>query len=79
MANLDDQTFTKENCLPFDELDALNQYILIRLNDVVQSCEKAYVEYRFADIVQTLSNLMTNGIECLLSGLHKGYFIHRKY
>ena len=60
MANLDDQMFTKENCLPFEELDALNQYILVRLNDVVQSCEKAYVEYRFADIVQTLSNLMTN-------------------
>lgn len=60
MANLDDQAFTKTDCLPFDELDALNQYILIRLNDVVQSCEKAYVEYRFADVVQTLSNLMTN-------------------
>ena len=60
MANLDDNDFGKDDCLSFDELDSLNQYILVRLNDVVQTCKKAYVEYRFADVVQTLSNLMTN-------------------
>ena len=60
MANLDDHSFGKEDCLPFDQLEPLNQYILVRLKDVVQSCEKAYAEYRFADVVQTLSNLMTN-------------------
>lgn len=60
MANLDDNTFTKEDCLPFNELSDLNKYMLVRLNDMVDECIPAYNEYRFGDIVTTLSTMMTN-------------------
>ncbi|MDY3034716.1 MAG: isoleucine--tRNA ligase [Absicoccus sp.] len=60
MANLDAQTFTKENCLPFNTLAPLNQYILVRLQQTIADVELAYKEYRFADVVSTLTNLMTN-------------------
>lgn len=60
MANLDNQTFMKENCLPFGELAPLNQYILVRLKQTIDDVELAYKEYRFADAVSALTNLMTN-------------------
>ena len=60
MANLDDNTFTAKDCLPANELTKLDQYILVLLNDAVDTCIKAYNEYRFADVVSTLTNLMTN-------------------
>ncbi len=60
MANLDNQAFTKENCLPFGELAPLNQYILVRLKQTIDDVELAYKEYRFADAVSALTNLMTN-------------------
>lgn len=60
MANLDNQEFTKEDCLPLDELSPLNQYIVVRLQETIPAVIKAYNEYRFADVVSTLSNLMTN-------------------
>lgn len=60
MANLDDNTFTSENCIDFNELSQLNQYILVRLKDVIDECIPAYNEYRFGDVVAMLSNLMTN-------------------
>ena len=60
IANLDDNTFTAKDCVPTSELSKLNQYILVLLNETVDSCRKAYDEYRFADVVSTLTNLMTN-------------------
>ncbi len=60
MANLDNQSFTKEDCLPFNELAPLNKYILVKLADTIPAVKKAYDQYRFADAVSTLSNLMTN-------------------
>ncbi len=60
MANLDQQSFNKENCLPFEELSELNKYIIIRLAQTIDEVKKAYEEYRFADVVSTLTNLMTN-------------------
>lgn len=60
MANLDNNTFTLANCVPTNELSPLNQYILVKLNEVVDSVVKAYDEYRFADVVSILTNFMTN-------------------
>ncbi len=60
MANLDNNTFTSKDCLPLNELSDLNQYILIRLNEAIETTVKAYNEYRFSDVVSTLTNLMTN-------------------
>lgn len=71
MANLDDNTFTKENCLDLNELSQLNQYILVRLNDAIKECKKAYTEYRFSDVVMTLSTLMTNELSAYYSDYTK--------
>ena len=60
MANLDNQTFNKEDCLPLESLSELNKYIIVRLSQIIDEVEKAYDEYRFADVVSTLTNLMTN-------------------
>lgn len=60
MANLDNDTFTKENLVPVNELSKLNQYILVKLNEVIRASIKAYNEYRFADVVSMLTNFMTN-------------------
>lgn len=60
MANLDNNTFNKENLVPVNELSKLNQYILVKLNEVIRASIKAYNEYRFADVVNMLTNFMTN-------------------
>ena len=60
MANLDNNTFTSKDCLPLSDLSDLNKYILIRLQETMDACIKAYNEYRFSDVVSMLTNLMTN-------------------
>lgn len=60
MANLDAQAFTAKDCIAFDELAPLNQYMLVRLHQVIAEVESAYEEYRFPDVVSTLMNVMTN-------------------
>ena len=62
MANLDNNEFSKKDCIPFDQLNALNQYILVLLKDASDFVIKAYKEYRFSDVVSYLSNLMTNDL-----------------
>lgn len=62
LANLDDNTFTKEDRVPFDQLPLLDQYMLVLLRQAEEKAEKAYLEYRFADVVTSLTNLMTNDL-----------------
>lgn len=62
MANLDNQTFSADDCLDYRSLAPLNQYMLILLRNAIADVEKAYNEYRFADVVSTLTNLMTNDL-----------------
>ena len=62
MANLDNQTFSADDCLDYSSLALLNQYMLILLRNAIADVEKAYNEYRFADVVSTLTNLMTNDL-----------------
>lgn len=60
MANLDNNTFAKADLVPTNDLSDLNKYILVKLNKVAYVCLDAYDEYRFADVVSTLTNFMTN-------------------
>lgn len=60
MANLDNNTFAKADLVPTNDLSNLNKYILVKLNKVADVCLDAYDEYRFADVVSTLTNFMTN-------------------
>lgn len=60
MANLDNNTFAEADLVPTNDLSDLNKYILVKLNKVADVCLDAYDEYRFADVVSTLTNFMTN-------------------
>lgn len=60
LANLDDNTFGKEQLIAVEDLDLVNQYILVKLEELEKYCIKAYNEYRYADIVSALTNFMTN-------------------
>lgn len=61
LANINPETdFTKEDLVDVKDLPALDQYILILLNEANTKAIKAYQEYRFADITGMLTNLMTN-------------------
>lgn len=60
VGNLDENHFTKDDLLDVNTLSRSNRYILMLLDEAVDTCEKAYNEYRFADVVAALSSLMTN-------------------
>lgn len=60
MGVLGDDAFKKEDRVPVQDLDPINQYMLIRTAQVEQAAIKAYDEYRFADVVSLITNLMTN-------------------
>ncbi|MBP3870292.1 MAG: isoleucine--tRNA ligase [Faecalicoccus sp.] len=60
MANLDDNTFGAKDCIPVSDMEQLNQYMMVRLDEIIDIVVPAYMEYRFADVVQTLTNFMTN-------------------
>ncbi|MEG0314062.1 MAG: isoleucine--tRNA ligase [Erysipelotrichaceae bacterium] len=60
MANLSEEDFTKTDIVPTKNLTLLDKHMMILLKDTIFSVEKAYNEYRFADVVSCLSNLMTN-------------------
>ncbi|MFR5912998.1 MAG: isoleucine--tRNA ligase, partial [[Clostridium] innocuum] len=61
LANVNpEEDFTKEDLVDINELPELDKYILVLLNEVNEKAMKAYKEYRFADITNMLSNLMTN-------------------
>lgn len=60
VANLDENQFTKEDLVDVNTLSRQNKYILALLDEAVEDCEKAYDEYRFSDVVTSLTNLMTN-------------------
>ena len=60
MANLDDNTFGAKDCIPVSDMEQLNQYMMVRLDEIIDIVVPAYLEYRFADVVQTLTNFMTN-------------------
>ena len=61
LANVNpEEDFTREDLVAIQDLPELDKYILVLLNEVNEKAIKAYKEYRFADITNMLSNLMTN-------------------
>lgn len=60
LANLDNNTFTKEDRIAFEELAPLNKHVLLQLQDLEKEVIAAYNEYRFGDAVQAMTNFMTN-------------------
>lgn len=60
LANINESDFTKEDLQDVSTLPLLDQYMMVLLNDVNTKVQKAYKEYRFADVTSMLTNLMTN-------------------
>ena len=58
MANVGD--FTKEDLQDPAALPLSDQYMIALLAAANEKAKKAYMEYRFADVVTSLTNLMTN-------------------
>lgn len=49
----------EENTVPFDELREVDQFLLVRLNNLVKESLKAYDEFEFADIYHAVNNFCT--------------------
>lgn len=45
--------------VPYEELGSVDQYMLVRLNQVIDTCVKAYEDYHFSTIYQTIMNFCT--------------------
>ena len=59
LANTSDYDNSK-NAVAFDDLGSVDQYILLRLNDVVQAALEAYDEYDFSSVEKTISTFLVN-------------------
>lgn len=59
LANIHEEDFCKADVQELSTLPALDTYMLALLNDVNEKAQKAYKEYRFADVTSMLTNLMT--------------------
>ena len=60
LANVGEDDFNKDDIQSFDSLPLSDQYMIALLFDANEKAKKAYAEYRFADVVTSLTNLMTN-------------------
>ena len=43
-----------------DGLEKADQYMLVKLNEVMEACRKAYDHYDFSDVTAAITNFMTN-------------------
>ncbi len=48
-----------EHRVAYEELRSVDKYIVIRLNEVIETCLAAYKEYKFSAIYQTIMNFCT--------------------
>ncbi len=64
LGNLDD--FNSQNLLDFEQLEAVDQFILIKLNELTHKVINRYEEYDFTHIIDDIVNYITN----LLSGFY---------
>ena len=59
LGNVNAEDFTpKKDMLSYDELTAVDQYILVRLNDVVKAVRQDTEEYDYVDASKVLTNFM---------------------
>ena len=58
LANL--SNFTADDLVAIDGLEKADQYMLVKLNEVMEACRKAYDHYDFSDVTAAITNFMTN-------------------
>ncbi len=52
--------FKDTDVLPVDQLDEVDQYIMVKLNHVIDEYNESMTAYNFADAVKTMTNYITN-------------------
>lgn len=60
LANISEEDFSKQDRIDVTTLPPLDAYMIVLLNEVNDKVQKAYKEYRFADVTSMLTTLMTN-------------------
>ncbi len=57
LANLSD--FTADDLVAIDGLEKADQYMLVKLNEVMEACRKAYDHYDFSDVTAAITNFLS--------------------
>ena len=60
LGNISKDDFNKDLLVPYEELDPLDKYVMIVLDEVVAKTREAYDNYEFVMATSTLTNFMTN-------------------
>lgn len=60
IANTSD--FKQANKVPYEQLGSVDQYLLVRLNQIIEKCLEAYDAYDFATVYKTINMFLTNDL-----------------
>ncbi|MBK8201903.1 MAG: class I tRNA ligase family protein [Bdellovibrionales bacterium] len=61
LGNLDDFNFNKDG-IPFEKMPELDQWALVRLNDLIKKVHSAYENYEFHKVFHALNNFFTTDL-----------------
>lgn len=75
LGNLND--FKDTDVLPVNQLEPVDQYMLAKLNDLMDAYHKSMDSYNFSEANKEILNYFTNTLSAFY-GLHKGYPLYRK-
>ncbi len=60
LGNLDD--FTTNDVVEVNNLEDVDKYMILRLNDIITETYKAFDKYEFSEVVQNITNYMVNDL-----------------
>ena len=60
LGNLDKEDFDPSMAVPYEQLEPVDKYMVIALNDMAKKVEEAYANYDFVLATSTMTNFMTN-------------------
>ncbi|MDO4198978.1 MAG: isoleucine--tRNA ligase [Erysipelotrichaceae bacterium] len=60
LGNINPEDFSKNDMVAYEDLEALDKYILVSLNNMAKKTIEAYDEYDFVLATSTMTNFMTN-------------------
>ena len=62
LGNINKEDFTKEMRVPYEELEPVDKYMMIALNDMSRKTKEAYDNYDFVLASSTMTNFITNDL-----------------
>jgi len=60
LGNLNPEDFTEKDLVSYDDLEPVDRYLMIALNDMARKVKDAYDSYDFVLATSTMTNFMTN-------------------